>query len=413
MCEGPGCVRVHVINRGFGIRTGDRWAQVLTSGSLIVASVPQATVRSADYICLIRSDTGGIQMSNSVNEGRLEEFMGGMVTHLVGAITLACATLGHQLGLYKAMAGNEEMSADELARAAGTNPRLTREWLDQQASCGIISYSAESDGYTLGAEAAFALAEENSPVWLAGGLQAFRSMFTDLDDVANAFKSDGGLAWGDHHECLFHGTAEFFRPAYEHHLVQEWLPALAGGTERLDQGASVADVGCGSGVSTSEMASAFPASTFLGFDFHAPSVEAAEARSAERGVSNAQFQVAGAKDFTGSFDLICFFDCLHDMGDPVGIAAHAKDQLADGGSVIVVEPFAFDTRAENHAALGGLMYGASSFICVPASLSQEVGRGMGAQSGEVGMRAVFDEAGYSSFRRVAETPFNIVYEASA
>jgi 2-polyprenyl-3-methyl-5-hydroxy-6-metoxy-1,4-benzoquinol methylase len=350
---------------------------------------------------------------NEVDEERLGDFMGQMVGHLVGATTIACSILGHQLGLYKAMAGNGAMSADALASAAGTHPRLTREWLDQQASSGIVSYESEGDTYALSPEAALALAEKHSPVWLAGGLPFIRSMFIDVDKVETAFRGDGAMGWGEHHECLFNGTSEFFRPAYEHNLVQQWLPALSGGIDRITAGVSVADVGCGAGISTSEMAAAFPASNFVGFDYHGPSVAAATARSADHGHSNTEFKESGSKDFTGSFDLICFFDSLHDMGDPVGIAQHAKTQLNEGGSVMIVEPFAFDTRAENHAALGGLLYGASAFLCTPCSLSQDVGRGMGAQSGEAGMRAVFEEAGYTSFRRAADTPFNIVYEAHA
>lgn len=350
-------------------------------------------------------------MSDTIDEAQLEQFMHGMVGHLVGASTVACVMLGHVTGLYTAMAGAGPLSADGVAAAAGTNPRLTREWLDQQASAGIVAFDAAGDTYHLSNEAALALANADSPVWLAGGLLAFRSMFIDLDDVADAMKGDGGLAWGDHHECLFEGTAEFFRPAYQHHLVQDWMPQLSTGTSRLAEGITVADVGCGGGVSTVEMARAFPASRFVGFDYHAPSVDAASERAGSAGLTNTDFKEAGAKDFSGSFDLICFFDCLHDMGDPVGIAEHAKDRLNDGGSVMLVEPFAFDSRAENHAALGGLLYGASTFLCTPCSLSQEVGRGMGAQSGEPGMRAVFEDAGYSSCERIAESPFNIVYEA--
>lgn len=347
----------------------------------------------------------------AIDEERLGEFMGGMVGHLMGASTVACIILGNKAGLYKVMDGAGASTADSVAAAAGTNPRLTREWLDQQASVGIVGYDSGADTYELSAEAAFALANEASPVWLAGGMDAFRAMFIDMDDVVEAVQGDGGLGWGDHHECLFTGTAEFFRPAYEHHLVQEWIPALSGGSDRVGGGITVADVGCGGGVSTSRLAGAFPASNFVGFDYHTPSIETAASRAAGLGLTNTEFKTAGAKDFSGPFDLICFFDCLHDMGDPVGIAEHAKSQLNNGGSVMLVEPFAFDSRAENHAALGGLLYGASTFLCTPCSLSQEVGRGMGAQSGEPGMRAVFEEAGYSSFERIAETPFNIVYEA--
>lgn len=352
-------------------------------------------------------------MDQTIDEARLEEFMGGIVGHFVGAATIACSSLGHQLGLYRHLAGAGPVTADDLAAAASTNPRLTREWLDQQASVGFVAFDADADTYEMGPEAAMALAVDNSPVFVAGGMEAFRAMYIDMDKVAAAFRGDGGIPWGDHHECLFRGTQEFFRPAYENHLVQEWIPSLGEVAERLANGGTVADIGCGTGVSTVTMAAAFPNADVVGFDYHDGSITAAGARAAESGLGNVRFEQAGASDFAGPFDLICFFDCLHDMGDPVGIATHAKAQLAPDGTVMVVEPFALGSRAENHAALGGMMYGASAFLCTPCSLSQEVGRGMGAQSGEPGMRAVFDEAGYGSFERASETPFNIVYKAQA
>ena len=346
-----------------------------------------------------------------INEERLEEFMGGMVGHMMGATTLACMILGHKAGLYSAMFGAGPLTVDQLAAAAGTNPRLTQEWINQQASVGGVSYDPAAGTYEMSNEAGMALAVPESPVWLAGGLDGLRAMFMDMDTVVDAMKGDGGVAWGDHHHCMYDGVAEFFRPAYEHNLSQVWIPAMSDGGARF-QGGRIADIGCGTGAAACHIAGAFPDAEVTGFDYHSPSVDAARERASSQGVGNVSFEAAGSKDFEGNFDVICFFDALHDMGDPVGIAQHAKNQLAEGGSVLLVEPFALDSFEANHAALGGVFYGASTFLCTPCSLSQEVGRGMGAQSGEPGMQAVFSEAGYSSLQRVSETPFHIVYEAT-
>jgi SAM-dependent methyltransferase len=303
------------------------------------------------------------------------------------------------------------MTADALADAAGTNRRLTRELLDQQASVGFFSYDESADTYTMVPEAELALADRDSPVYMAGGFEAFQAMFQDLDATVGAFRDERTLGWDEHSPCMYSGVKEFFRPAYLHHLVQEWLPAVDGMHERLTAGAAVVDVGCGEGFSTLQMASAYPNSSFVGVDFHAPSIEVATATASEAGASNVAFQAGNATELEGDYDLVCFFDCLHDMGDPVGVATSVKNLLGEDGVVMLVEPFAMDTRAQNHQALGAMMYGASAMICTPCSLAQPVGRGMGAQAGEPGMRAVFDEAGYSTFERVAETPFNIVYHA--
>jgi|TARA_B100002052_G_C15869689_1_gene594049 SAM-dependent methyltransferase len=352
-------------------------------------------------------------MSEEIRAEDVEAFAGNMFGHLVGAATVVCSDLAHKLGFYSHLAGTGGMTAVELAKVAGTNERLTRELLDQQASAGVLIYESGEDKYVLSDAGAMVMAEQHSPAWLAGGLGAVRAMYVGLDQVEAAFRGDGGVPWGDHHPCLFDGTLEFFRPCYEHHLVQEFIPALRGGETRVGDGAIVADIGCGAGLSTLTMAAAFPNSSFVGIDFHAPSVEMARIAAAEQGLSNVTFEVESATKYQGVYDLICFFDCMHDMGDPVGIAQHAKSQLSDNGSVMLIEPFAFDTREENHAGLGAAFYGFSSFFCTPCSLSQEVGRGMGAQSGEPGMSAVFAEAGYALFNRIAETPSNIVYEAFA
>ena len=352
-------------------------------------------------------------MSSEIDMEEVQEYAGNILGHMVGAATVICSDLAHKLGLYGHLAGRGVMTAVEIAEAAGTNARLTRELLDQQASSGVLSYDADEDTYALSDAGAMVMAEQHSPAWLAGGLGAVRAMYVGLDQVEAAFRGDGGVPWGDHHPCLFDGTLEFFRPCYEDHLVQEFIPGLSGGETRIAEGAGVGDIGCGAGLSTLTMAAAYPNSSFVGIDFHGPSIEMARTAAAEQGLNNVTFEVESATEYQGAYDLICFFDCMHDMGDPVGIAQHAKSQLSDKGSVMLIEPFAFDTRAENHAGLGGAFYGFSSFFCTPCSLSQDVGRGMGAQAGEPGMSAVFEEAGYGQFGRISETPSNIVYEAFA
>ncbi len=345
---------------------------------------------------------------------RLEAFVGGVVGNMIGAGVVAGVVLGEKLGLYRAMAGAGAMTADALATASGCNRRLIREWLDGQAAAGHVVYDAAADTYALPAEHAMVLADEDSPAFLAGGLVMFQTLFTDVDRVAEVMRGNGGMSWGDHHESLFPATARFFRPGYKANLIESWIPALDGVEAKLrTQGGRIADVGCGFGHSATIMAKAYPKAEVVGFDFHAGSIEAAREHAGGEGLDGrVRFEVAKANEFTGSFDLICFFDCLHDMGDPVGIARHAAEQLAPGGTILLVEPFALDGRAANIAnPPAAMFYVASTFLCTPNSLSQEVGRGLGAQCGEVGMRAVFDEAGFTHFRRATETPFNIVYEA--
>ena len=341
----------------------------------------------------------------------VQAYAANVYSHLIGAATIACSDLANKLGFYAHLRDSGAMTAADLAEMAGTHSRLTRELLDQQASSGILSYNPDDDTYALSGAGAMVMAEQESPVWLAGGLGAVRAMYVGLDRVEAAFRGDGGISWGDHHPSLFEGTCEFFRSCYGYHLVQDFLPSLRGGEKRIAEGASVVDIGCGAGLSTLTMAAAYPNSSFIGLDFHAPSIDMARAAAKEQGLDNVTFQVESATNFKGSYDLICFFDCLHDMGDPVGIAQYAKSQLAKNGSIMLIEPFAHDTRVENHTGRGGASYGFSSFFCVPSSLSQEVGRGMGSQAGEPGMRAVFEAAGYGHFDRIAETQSNIVYEA--
>jgi SAM-dependent methyltransferase len=345
-----------------------------------------------------------------MNEAKLNDFMGKLVTDMGGAAMLANMILGDELGLYRTMADGQPVTPEALADKTGCNARLLREWLSAQAASG---YMEHRDGqFRLPEEQAMALAIEDSPVYVAGGASVVAALFHDKDKMASAMRGDGALAWGDHHPCLFGGTERFFRPGYRAHLVAEWLPALDGVMDKLNAGAKVADIGCGHGASTVIMAQAFPASRFIGFDYHAPSIETATQRAQDAGVAErATFRQATAKDFPDNdYDLICYFDCLHDMGDPVGAAQHAYQALKSDGTVLLVEPYANDTLDENITPVGRLYYAASTFLCTPNSLSQDVGLGLGAQAGEARLRKVFAEAGFSRFRRAAETPFNLILE---
>jgi SAM-dependent methyltransferase len=346
-----------------------------------------------------------------MDEAKLQEFMGKLVSDMGGAALLASVIVGEELGLYRALADGKAVTSDELATKTKCNARLVREWLSAQAASGYLEYA---DGkFRLPPEQAMALANEDSPVYVAGGAVVLASMFLDKDKIVSAFKGNGGLAWGDHHACLFSGTENFFRPGYKANLVASWLPALDGVVPKLEGGAKVADVGCGHGASTVIMAQAYPRSRFDGFDYHAPSVETAKRRAADAKVTDrVSFAKADAKSYPGKdYDLVCFFDCLHDMGDPVGAARHALQALKPGGTVLLVEPFANDKLEQNINPVGRMFYAASTFVCTPNSLSQEVGLGLGAQAGEARLRGIFTEAGFKSFRRATETPFNLVLEA--
>jgi 2-polyprenyl-3-methyl-5-hydroxy-6-metoxy-1,4-benzoquinol methylase len=348
------------------------------------------------------------------DQGKLEAFMGSMVGHMTGAALCCSIWLGDELGLYREMAGAGPLTAEFLAGKTGCHARLVREWLDAQASGGLLAYDASLDTYELSAEAAMALSDDTSPVFVARAMNALGSMFMDMQKTATAFRGDGALSWSDHHPCLFSGTEWFFRTGYRAYLTTSWIPALGGVEAKLNAGALVADIGCGHGASLVAMAAAYPQSTFTGFDFHAPSIETCQKRAREAGVSaRARFRVATATSYEGQFDLICFFDCLHDMGDPVGTARHAREHLLPDGTVLLVEPFAIDPRPKNIAEnpMAALFYVASSCICTPNSLSQEVGLGLGAQAGESKLREVFKEAGFSHFRLAAQTPMNLIIEA--
>ncbi|MEZ0228854.1 MAG: class I SAM-dependent methyltransferase [Planctomycetota bacterium] len=352
---------------------------------------------------------------SAVDEKKVEQFMGRMVGHMTGAALCYGVWLGDELGLYRALRDSgAAVGADAVAKKAGCNPRLVREWLDAQAAGGLIEYDGKADTYRLSPEGAMVLADDGAPTFVARAMNAVGSFFIDMEKVKKAFKGDGALAWADHHHSLFNGTEWFFRTGYRAFLPTAWIPALEGVKAKLEKGAKVADVGCGHGASSVVMAQAFPKSKFFGFDFHAPSIEIAKKRAAEAGVSDrTSFEVANAKSYQGTFDLICFFDCVHDMGDPVGILRHARERLSPDGTVLAVEPFALDGRATNIAQnpMAALLYTASSAICTPNSLSQEVKLGLGAQAGEKRLGEVFKEAGFKSFRKAAQTPLNLILEA--
>jgi SAM-dependent methyltransferase len=347
-----------------------------------------------------------------IDETKLEDFMGQVVGHMTGGALCFAIWVGDELGLYTAMAEAGPLTADELAAATGCNPRLVREWLDGQTAGGLLGYDVATDSYTISPEATLALADDTSPAFVARAMNAFGSMFMDIDKITAAFRGDGGLAWGDHHPCLFSGTEWFFRTGYRAELPG-WIAELDGVAAKLERGGRVADVGCGHGASVVVLAEAFPRADIVGYDFHSPSIDTARDRAAEAGVADRiAFAVADAKGYPGTFDLVCFFDCLHDMGDPVGILAYARDHLDPNGTVLLVEPFALSDRVDNLTGnpMAPLLYTASSCICTPNSLSQEVGLGLGAQAGEARLREIAEKAGFTRFRRAAETPLNLVLE---
>jgi SAM-dependent methyltransferase len=348
-----------------------------------------------------------------VDEAKLNAFVGKMVGDLGAAMSAALVIVGDRLGLYKHMAEGGPLTAEALARRAGIAERYAREWLAAQAAAGYAVYDAPSGRYALSPEQAMIFADEGGPAFMAGAFDVIAAMFRDEPKITAAFRSGEGVGWHEHDACLFRGTERFFRTGYAAHLVGEWLPALDGVQAKLERGARVADVGCGHGASTIVMAKAFPNARFYGFDYHAPSVERAKQAAAEAGVADrTEFAVAAAKAFPGNdYDLIAFFDCLHDMGDPVGAASHVRDALAKDGTWMIVEPFAHDRVEDNFNPVGRIYYAASTMICTPASLSQEVGLGLGAQAGEARLREVVTAGGLTRFRRATETPFNLIFEA--
>lgn len=351
-----------------------------------------------------------------IDPAKLDEFMQKFVGDLGAAMSASLVLLGDQLGLYRAMdTAGHPLTPAELASMTATDERYIREWLSAQAASGYVQYHPATRQFSLSPEQAFALAREDSPAYIPGAFQIVSAMIKDEHKVTEAFRSGVGVGWHEHHPALFEGTERFFRPNYAANLIANWLPSLDGISEKLAHGGVVADVGCGYGASTILMAEAFPNSKFFGFDYHQASIERARERARRAGVGDhIQFQIATAKAFPGdNYDLITFFDCLHDMGDPVGAAKHVKQALAPGGVWMIVEPFANDALEDNLNPVGRVFYAASTMICTPASKAQEVGLALGAQSGEQRMREVVLSGGFASFRRAAQTPFNLIYEAKA
>ncbi|HEX8663850.1 MAG TPA: class I SAM-dependent methyltransferase [Beijerinckiaceae bacterium] len=345
----------------------------------------------------------------NLDMSKLEPLLGTVVNELGAASNAALVIVGDKLGLFRALAQAPATSA-ELAERTGTHERIVREWLSAQAASGFVDYDAEWGTFSLSPEQAAVFADEDSPVFVAGGFHLLSSIYADEPKLAETFRTGRGLGWGDHCSCLFCGVERFFRPGYRAHLVAEWLPSLDGVVEKLERGAKVADVGCGHGASTLIMAEAFPASQFVGIDFHEASIE--HARRHTGALGNVRFEVARAQDYEGSgYDLVTLFDALHDMGDPVGAVAHVRETLAPGGALMLVEPMAGDSLAENLNPVGRVYYAGSTHICVPTSLNQDVGAALGAQAGERRLREVVRAGGFSLLRRTAATPFNMVLEA--
>lgn len=348
----------------------------------------------------------------SVNEAKMEALTDKVLGDVGGAFGLFMAYLGDQAGVYQALDEIGPCSADELAKKAGVDARYLLEWLSANAAAGYITYHADDEAFSLSPEQALIFTREGQPNCMQGFFQAVVGQYATHDKALETFRTGAGRAWGEHHACCFCGTDRFFRPGYVANLVENWLPSLAGVEVKLQTGAKVADVGCGHGSSTLLMAQAYPNSTFYGYDFHEPSIKEAKAQAVAAGVSNVHFETATAKCFPEQgLDLVCIFDALHDMGDPVGAAGHIKASLKQDGTFMLVEPLAGDSLSENLHLLGQIFYSASTTICTPASKAQEVGLALGAQAGQKRLTEVLNKAGFSQVRRTNETPTNMVLEA--
>lgn len=353
-------------------------------------------------------------MSAAIDEAKLHDFIGKMLGDLGGAMSVPTVRLGLRLGLFDALAQGPATAADLAGRAGGLHERYVREWALAQAANGYVDFDPATDRFSLSPEQAMVFENRDSPVYLAGAFELVAAMIEAEPKVEECFRKGSGVRWGDHAGCLFCATGAFFRPGYVNNIVQSWIPALIGVEAKLRSGAKVADVGCGVGFSTLLMAQAWPDSSFTGYDFHAPSIEEARRHAEAHGLGDrVHFEVAAAKDIAGrDFDLVTMYDCLHDMGDPRGCAAHMRRIVAPGGSWMIVEPIAGDRPEQNMNPVGRLYYNASTMICVPTSLDQEVGEGLGAQAGEARLTEIVREAGFEHVRRATEGPFNMVLEAA-
>ena len=351
--------------------------------------------------------------TSAIDMDKLNAFMGQVVGELGATVNAGLIVLGDRLGLYKAMADSGPMTSAELAEKTGTAERYVREWLNAQAAGGFVEYNPETQRYLLPAEQAMALANEDSPAFVCGAFELATATLKSTRDIESAFRTGAGFGWHQHDPGVATGCERFFRPGYNANLVSSWLPALEGVEGKLGVGAKVADVGCGLGASTRLMTQAYPRSRFTGFDYHTESIALARQKAKDAGLGDrAKFEVAAAAAFPGNgYDLVTMFDCLHDMGDPVGAARHVRQALAPDGTWLIVEPAAGDSVEQNLNPVGRAYYAFSNFLCTPSSLSQDVGLALGAQAGEARIRDVVNAGGFTRFRRVAETPFNLVYEA--
>jgi ubiquinone/menaquinone biosynthesis C-methylase UbiE len=343
---------------------------------------------------------------------KLNAFVGRFVSDLGAATHAGMVVIGERLGLYKALADGP-MTSSELAAKTKTDERYLREWLASQAAGGYVTYDAATNHFSLTPEQAFTMADEDSPAYLPGAFELAVGSLYAVPRIAESFRTGAGMGWGEHDQGVIHGCEKFFKAGYIANLMAAWIPSLEAVKEKLEAGAKVADVGCGKGASTLLMAKAFPKSQFFGFDYHDGSIEGARASAQKQGLSgNVTFDTASAKGFPGkNYDLVTVFDCLHDMGDPVGAAKHIREALAPDGTWMIVEPYANDELKDNMNPVGRVFYSFSTLLCTPCSRSQEVGMCLGAQAGEAKIREVVTQAGFTRFRRATETPFNIVYEA--
>ena len=350
--------------------------------------------------------------SVEIDEDKMNAFLGKVIGDFGASLSSVLGYIGQKLGLYEALADSDGLTPEELAAKTNTNERYIREWLINQASGDYVHYDPATGKYSMLPEQAVALTDENSPFYVGGGFHVIKAMMNAQPRITDYFKNGGGMLWGEHDPDLFVGTEKFFRPGYTAHLVGSWIPSLTGIEEKLQTGAIVADVGCGHGASTIIMAKAYPNSTFYGYDNHAASIDNARAKAEAAGVADrVHFDVASANDYPDRrFDLICFFDCLHDMGDPHGATKHAAETLAEGGSCLIVEPMAGNTVEENFNIIGRTFSGASTLCCTSNSLATG-GPALGAVATEDAIKEVVLSGGFGQFRRATETPFNRIFEA--
>jgi 2-polyprenyl-3-methyl-5-hydroxy-6-metoxy-1,4-benzoquinol methylase len=348
----------------------------------------------------------------TINQDKLGELLGRFVTDLGATVAAGSVVVGHRLGLYRSLAEGPA-TAEQLARRNGTDPRYVTEWLCGQAAGGYVSYDPATEQFSLTEEQAFALADPGGPLYLPGAFVLALGALRAESQITDAFRTGAGMGWHEHHEDVFTGSEMFFRPGYVANLASTWIPALDGVEAKLAAGGRVADVGCGHGASTVLLAEAYPTARILGSDYHQASIDTARKRAVDAGVADrARFEVASAQAFSGTgYDLVATFDCLHDMGDPVGAARHIRQALDADGTWLIVEPLAGDTLADNLNPVGRVYYSSSTFVCVPNARSQPGGYALGAQAGQTAIRQVAERAGFTRFRRAAETPFNAVYEA--